>query len=182
MKLVILDRDGVINEDSDDYIKSPEEWIPIDGSINAICELGRHDFIVVVATNQSGIGRGLFDEYDLARIHQKMCSAIEDAGGFIHGIFFCPHAPHENCNCRKPKTGLLSAIASEFNLSLEGIPFIGDSLKDIEAARSSHCDPILVKTGNGEKTLAAISGKDLKGITIATDLRHAVPNIIDRYS
>jgi D-glycero-D-manno-heptose 1,7-bisphosphate phosphatase len=176
---VILDRDGVINEDSDEYIKSADEWIPIEGSIEAICDLSRGGFTVAVATNQSGIARDYFDEYTLAKIHQKMCSAVEEAGGFIDGIFFCPHAPDANCNCRKPKTGLLEAISTEFGVPLNQVPFVGDSLKDIEAARAVSCQPILVKTGKGIKTIAALTEHELDNLTVVSNLKQAVSSILE---
>jgi len=179
LKLVILDRDGVINEDSDEYIKSDEEWIPIPGSIKAIRDLSNNGFTVVIATNQSGIARQLFDEYALAKIHQKMCSLVEESGGVIDGIFFCPHAPNANCNCRKPKTGLLTAISEEFGVPLNQTPFVGDSLKDIEAARAVLCRPILVKTGKGRKTLAGLNEDQLKNLTVVPDLKHAVSVILE---
>ncbi len=179
MKLVILDRDGVINEDSDEYIKSAEEWNPIPGSIEAISRLSKSGFKIAVATNQSGIARRFFDEYDLAKIHQKMCSLVEEAGGFIDGVFFCPHSPDAKCNCRKPKTGLLEAISDEFGIPLKQVPFVGDSLKDIEAARAALCRPILVKTGSGRNTLAAMDEDQLKNLTVVSDLQHAVSSIIE---
>ena len=179
MKLVILDRDGVINEDSDEYIKSDKEWIPIPGSIEAICDLSNNGFTVAIATNQSGIARQLFDEYALAKIHQKMCSLVEESGGVIDGIFFCPHAPTANCDCRKPRTGLLKAISEEFGIPLNQTPFVGDSLKDIEAARAFLCRPILVKTGKGSKTLAGLNKDQLKNLTVVPDLKHAVSAILE---
>jgi D-glycero-D-manno-heptose 1,7-bisphosphate phosphatase len=175
---VILDRDGVINEDSDAYIKSPQEWVPIEGSIEAIADLHVNGYKVVVATNQSGLARNLFDEFELAKIHQKMCSVVEEAGGFIDGIFFCPHGPDENCGCRKPKTGLLEAIAEEFDISLEGVPFIGDSLKDVQAAKAAKCFPILVQTGKGNQTLAAMNDEQLQFVSVVPNLQQAVLQIL----
>ncbi|MGB9428441.1 MAG: D-glycero-beta-D-manno-heptose 1,7-bisphosphate 7-phosphatase [Gammaproteobacteria bacterium] len=154
MRLVVLDRDGVINYDSDAYIKSPEEWIPIPGSLDAIARLHRAGFTVVVATNQAGVGRGLFDLATLEAIHHKMRTAVEQAGGKLDSIFVCPHAPWDNCDCRKPKPGLLKQIAERFHISLQGVPVIGDSLRDIEAAESVGARPLLVRSGYGEKTLA----------------------------
>lgn len=178
MKLVILDRDGVINQDSDTYIKSPEEWLPIDGSIEAIARLHESGFTVAVATNQSGVARGLFDLYTLARIHQKMCGLVEETGGVIDGVFFCPHGPDEGCPCRKPKPGLLAQIASEFEVSLLGLPFVGDSLKDIQAARNAGCRPILVLTGKGKQTLETSDPAELSGVTVMADLREAVTHLL----
>ena len=149
MQLVILDRDGVINEDSAAYIKSPEEWIPIPGSLQAIARLHRAGWHVVVATNQSGIARNLFDSDTLVRIHDKMHRCISDAGGLIDAIFFCPHGPHDNCNCRKPRPGLFLDIARRLRISLSEVPAIGDSLHDLHAAHAVGARPILVRTGKG---------------------------------
>lgn len=153
MKLVILDRDGVINYDSPHYIKSPEECIFIPKSLEAIAALNRARYTVTVATNQSGIGRGLYTEAMLGRIHQKIRTALVLHGGQIDKIFYCPHLPDANCGCRKPQPGLFEAIATWYGCSLEGVPAIGDSLRDIEVARKIDSRPILVLTGNGEKTL-----------------------------
>jgi D-glycero-D-manno-heptose 1,7-bisphosphate phosphatase len=151
-KLIILDRDGVINEDSDAYVKSVDEWIPIPGSIEAIGRLSQAGYTVVVATNQSGIGRGLFDLDDLEAMHAKLSDLVLDAGGELAGIFYCPHKPEDNCNCRKPASGLFDAIAKEFNLELlTGCPMVGDSLRDLQAGLSHNCTPILVRTGKGKK-------------------------------
>ncbi len=154
MKLVILDRDGVINFDSDLYIKSPEEWKPIPGSLDAIAKLNQWGYRVVVATNQSGIGRGLFEMDTLNAIHDKFHRALAQAGGRIDAIFFCPHTNADKCACRKPKAGMLEEIASRYNASLEGVPAIGDSLRDLEAAIAVRAQPILVLTGKGKKTEA----------------------------
>lgn len=154
MKLIILDRDGVINEDSDDYIKSPEEWIPIPGSLEAIALLNQHDFIVSVATNQSGLARGFYTTEMLQRIHQKMHEQLSVFGGKIDSIFYCPHGPDDNCDCRKPKPGLLLQIAQHYKTSLEHVMVVGDSLRDLQAALAVGANPILVKTGKGERTIA----------------------------
>src|SRR5690606_15356620 len=130
MRLVILDRDGVINEDSDAYIKSPDEWIPIPGSLEAIARLNRAEYRVVVASNQSGLARGLFDADTLSRIHEKMHRALADVGGAVDAVFFCPHGPDDECDCRKPRPGLLQDIARRLNVSLRGVPAVGDSLRD----------------------------------------------------
>lgn len=153
--LVILDRDGVINADSPDYIKSPEEWHALPGSLEAIAALHRAGFIVVVASNQSGLGRGLFDAAALEAIHEKMLGLVNQAGGHIDRIFFCPHHPDAGCDCRKPLPGLLQQIARTYGQSLAGVPVIGDSGRDLEAARAMGARPILVLTGNGERTLSA---------------------------
>jgi len=152
MKLVILDRDGVINHDSDAHIKTPDEWRPIGGSLEAIAKLTQSGFRVVVATNQSGIGRGLFDMATLNAIHDKMHRAVGQAGGRIDAVFYCPHAQGANCSCRKPKSGLLEEIGRRFNTSLKGVPCVGDALRDLEAATAVGAQPILVLTGKGKRT------------------------------
>lgn len=157
MKIIVLDRDGVINQDSDDYIKSADEFIPIDGSIEAIARLSLAGFSVMLATNQSGLARGYFEEDALSEMHHYLCSMVEQSGGTIDGIFYCPHLPNAECSCRKPKTGLLEQIQNEYSCDLQGSFFVGDSLKDIEAARAFGCKPVLVRTGKGlltEKVLA----------------------------
>jgi D-glycero-D-manno-heptose 1,7-bisphosphate phosphatase len=154
MKLIILDRDGVINYDSDLYIKSPDEWRPIPGSLDAIARLTQWGYRVVVATNQSGIGRGLFVMDTLNAIHDKMIKAVAQAGGRIDAVFFCPHTNADKCSCRKPKPGMLEEIATRYNTDLEGIPAIGDSLRDLQAAESVGAQPMLVLTGKGKKTQA----------------------------
>lgn len=154
MKLIILDRDGVINYDSDEFIKSPAEWIPIPGSLEAIARLNQAGYRVVVATNQSGIARGLFDIVTLNAIHQKMHRTAQTVGADIDAVFFCPHAADDNCDCRKPKSGMLQEIAKRFDMSLKGVPNIGDSLRDLQAGYMSGCVPHLVLTGKGEKTRA----------------------------
>jgi D-glycero-D-manno-heptose 1,7-bisphosphate phosphatase len=154
MKLIILDRDGVINFDSDQFIKNPEEWKPIPGSLEAIARLCQADYRVVVATNQSGIGRGLFDMPMLNAIHDKMHKACALAGGRIDAVFFCPHTNDSNCGCRKPKTGMLEEIATRYGVNLKGVPAVGDSLRDLEMAMNMEAQPILVLTGKGTKTQA----------------------------
>ena len=158
MKVVILDRDGVINVDSPDYIKSPDEWKPISGSIEAISLLSNNGVKVYIATNQAGVARGLFSSEALDAIHQKMHRLVQAAGGEIQGVFYCPHHPKDLCDCRKPNIGLLEQIADDFGESLKSQPFVGDSIKDIEAARKMGCRPILVKTGNGKDTLQTLGG------------------------
>lgn len=152
MKLAILDRDGVINFDSDVYIKSPAEWRPIPGSIEAIARLNQNGFRVAVATNQSGIGRGLFDMATLNAINDKMMEMVFRHGGRIDALFFCPHTEVEGCNCRKPKTGMLEEIAARFHTELKGVPCVGDSLKDMQAADAVGGQPILVLSGKGRRT------------------------------
>ena len=162
MKLIILDRDGVINHDSADYIKSADEWRAIDGSINAIARLHKAGFTVVVATNQSGLARGKFDLDDLEAMHEKLTRLVEDQGAELGAIFYCPHSPEANCKCRKPLPGLVDAIEAEFNTSAEGSYFVGDSLRDLQAAVTKSCKPILVRTGNGEKTLTQLADINLQ--------------------
>jgi D-glycero-D-manno-heptose 1,7-bisphosphate phosphatase len=154
MKLIILDRDGVINHDSPHFIKSPAEWIPIPGSLEAIARLNQAGYRVVVASNQSGIARELFDMTTLNAIHQKMHASAQQVGADIDAIFFCPHAAIDNCDCRKPKSGMFEEISKRFKLSLKGVPTVGDSLRDLQAGFNSGCLPYLVLTGKGEKTRA----------------------------
>ncbi len=152
-RYILLDRDGVINHDSEAFIKSPDEWLPIENSLKAIALLHKHSFRVVVITNQSGLARGLFDEKTLNAIHDKMRYAVEQEGGNIEKIYFCPHQASDLCECRKPKAGLLKQFATDYDVDLTKISFIGDSLRDIQAAKAGGAKPILVKTGNGKKTL-----------------------------
>jgi len=154
MKLVILDRDGTINHDSDQYIKSPQEWKPLPGSLEAIARLTQGGWRCVVATNQSGIARGLFDMATLNAIHAEMHRAVALAGGRIDAIFFCPHAADANCECRKPKPGLLREAAARMDVELAGVPMIGDALRDLQAAAAVGCKPYLVLTGKGKQTRA----------------------------
>jgi D-glycero-D-manno-heptose 1,7-bisphosphate phosphatase len=155
MKLVILDRDGVINQDSAQFIKSPAEWVPIPGSLEAIARLNQAGYRVVVATNQSGIERGLFDMDTLNAIHDKMLRALATVGGRIDAIYYCPHAADSRCECRKPNPGMLLRIAACFNTSLKGVPAIGDGLRDLQAAAAAGAMPHLVLTGKGEQTRSA---------------------------
>ncbi|MFL2561403.1 MAG: D-glycero-beta-D-manno-heptose 1,7-bisphosphate 7-phosphatase [Arenicellales bacterium] len=152
--LVIVDRDGVINFDSDAYIKSVSEWVAIPGSLEALARLSRADYRVVVATNQSGIARGLYNMATLNRIHQKMAKALGEQGGRIDAIFFCPHGPDDGCHCRKPKPGLLHEISERLKVGLAGVPVVGDSLSDLECADATGALPMLVKTGKGAADLA----------------------------
>ncbi|MEE8236470.1 MAG: D-glycero-beta-D-manno-heptose 1,7-bisphosphate 7-phosphatase [Gammaproteobacteria bacterium] len=150
--LVVLDRDGVINADSPDYIKSPAEWHALPGSLDAIARLCASGFTVVVATNQSGVGRGLFTEQTLAQIHDEMLRQVSEAGGHIAAVFVCPHAPDAGCDCRKPLPGLMRQIEQQFGTTLQGAPAVGDSARDIDAAVAVTARPILVRTGNGRQT------------------------------
>ncbi len=154
MKLIVLDRDGTINHDSEQYIKSPLEWKPIPGSPEAIARLTHAGWRVVVATNQSGIARGLFDMSTLNAIHAEMHRVVALAGGRIDAVFFCPHAADSNCECRKPRPGLLLEIAKRLNVGMAGVPLAGDSLRDLEAAAAVGARPLLVLTGKGRNTRA----------------------------
>ena len=176
MKLAIIDRDGVINYDSGQYIKTPAEWKPIPQSLEAIARLNHAGYRVVVATNQSGVVRGLFDMSTLNAIHDKMYRALATVGGRIDALFFCPHIDESNCDCRKPKPGMLLDIAKRFNVDLKNVPFIGDSLKDLQAAQAIGAKPILVLTGKGEKT-STFKGLP-KGTIQFVDLNDAVKHII----
>jgi D-glycero-D-manno-heptose 1,7-bisphosphate phosphatase len=176
VKLAILDRDGVINHDSDKYIKNPQEWRPIPGSLEAIARLNQAGYHVVLATNQSGVGRGLFEVTTLNAIHDKMHRALSQIGGRIDAIFFCPHGADANCMCRKPRPGLLEEIARRFNVDMQGVPTVGDSLRDLQAAAAVGATPILVLTGKGRKTQE--EGGLPAGTQVYADLADAVRSII----
>ena len=152
-KLIVLDRDGVINYDSDQFIKSPDEWRPIPGSLEAISRLNHAGFRVVVATNQSGLGRGLFDMATLIAINDKMHKALAHLGGRIDAVFYCPHTADSACECRKPKPGMFTEIGNRFGVDMTGVPCVGDSVRDLQAAAAIEAQPILVLSGKGEKTL-----------------------------
>jgi D-glycero-D-manno-heptose 1,7-bisphosphate phosphatase len=177
-KLIILDRDGVINQDSDDYIKSPAEWIPIPGSLEAITRLSNEGFNVVVATNQSAVARKLIDINTLIEIHNKMHQMVEDMGGHISAVFFCPHGPKDDCSCRKPRPGLLLDIAHRYGTDLAHVPSIGDSLRDIQASISAGASPILVKTGKGMITSRLLEENNLADTPVFEDLEHAVDHVL----
>ena len=147
IKLIILDRDGTINEDRDDYVKGPDEWIPIPGALEAIARLNHAGWHTVVATNQSGLGRGTFDMATLNAMHTKMNQLLARHGGRIDAVFFCPHAPSEACDCRKPRSGLFEQIGERFDVSLNSVPVVGDSLRDLQAGSAVGCQPHLVRTG-----------------------------------
>jgi len=178
MKLIILDRDGVINEDSDDYIKSPDEFVPLPGSLEAIARLKAAGWTVAVATNQSGIGRGYYDEATLTAMHDKLSRLLAEHGGSIDYIAWCPHTPDDRCDCRKPRTGLYERIADHFSTPLIGVPVIGDSFRDLQAARAVGARPILVRSGKGERTLAA-HADELDGIPVHADLAAAVSALLN---
>ncbi|BAN36369.1 D,D-heptose 1,7-bisphosphate phosphatase [Sulfuricella denitrificans skB26] len=177
IKLIILDRDGVVNYDSDHFIKSPEEWRPIPGSLEAIARLNQAGFKVVLATNQSGVGRGLFDMAMLNEIHDKMHKTLAQVGARIDACFFCPHAADSDCGCRKPKPGMFQEIAARFNMSLAGVPCIGDSLRDLQASAEVGGQPILVLTGKGMKTHE--KGGLPENTLVFADLGEAVKHVIE---
>lgn len=168
-RVVILDRDGVINEDSEHFIKSIDEWIPLPGSIDAIVRLSHAGYRVAVATNQSGLARGLLTPADLDSMHRKLRDLLAEQGGRIEMIVYCPHGPDDGCGCRKPKPGMLEEIGRRLSVNLAGVPFVGDSLGDIVAARAAGADPWMVCTGKGEDTLASGS-PDLAGVPVYADL------------
>lgn len=179
-RFVFIDRDGVINMDSDDYIRSPSEWIPIPGSIDALAALSHAGFRIAIVSNQSGLARGLFDLGALNSIHRKLCDLASRRGGRLEMILFCPHGPADNCGCRKPKPGLLRAVQKRAGLDLRGLPFIGDSLGDIQAAKRVGMVPMLVRTGKGIRTLAH-GGAELKDVAVFDDLKAACEELIDRW-
>jgi len=178
IKLIILDRDGVVNYDSDQFIKSPDEWKPIPGSLDAIARLNQAGFKVVLATNQSGVGRGLFDMAMLNTIHDKMNKVLAQAGARIDALFFCPHAADSDCGCRKPKPGMFQEIGVRFNVSLAGVPCIGDSLRDLQAAAEVGGQPILVLTGKGRLTQER--GSLPENTLVFADLSEAVKYVIQK--
>ena len=180
MKLVILDRDGVINEDSDDFIKTPDEFIPLTGSLEAISRLKQAGYKIAIATNQSGLSRGYLNLDTLNAMHDKLKDLLNELGGRVDGIFYCPHGPDEDCECRKPKPGLYSQIGQQFNVPLDGVPVIGDSLRDLDAARAVGAKPILVRTGKGLRTLEA--GKGLEDVLVYENLSEAVDAILKEES
>ncbi len=176
LRLVILDRDGVINRESAQFIKSPAEWEPLPGAVEAIAALRAAGFTVVIATNQSGVGRGLFSAATLEAIHEKLHSAVRAAGGEIDRIFACPHAPEAGCDCRKPKPGLFLQVAATYGVSLAGVPAIGDSRRDLDAATAAGARAILVRTGHGERTEAALGSGS--GVAVFDDLSAAANALI----
>jgi len=178
MKLIILDRDGVINEDSDDYIKSPDEWIPIPGSLDAISRLNHAGYSVAIASNQSGIARGYFSLETLAAMNVKMNDMLSPLGGRIDAMFFCPHGPKDGCDCRKPKPGMLTEIGNRFQTSLANVLFVGDNINDVKAAQAAGAKPVIVKTGKGEQTANTFAEKDINNIPVYDDLSGVVNSIL----
>ena len=175
MGCVILDRDGVINHDSPHYIRTPEQWQPIDGSLEAIAALGRAGFAPVVVSNQSGVGRGLLSASVLERIHARMFGAVAAAGGRIAAVYHCPHTPAEGCACRKPAAGLVRKMERDLGYTARGAPLIGDKLSDLELARSVGARPMLVRTGYGAKSLA---GLDDSAVEVFANLAQAAAALI----
>ncbi len=168
-KLVILDRDGVINRDSKDFVKNADEWLPLPGSIDAIAALSAAGYKIAIASNQSGLARGLFDNQALQSMHAKFRTLVEEAGGKVDYIVICPHGPDDGCDCRKPEPGLYRQIAEHFDTSLDGVPIVGDSIRDLEAAVAAGAKPILVRTGNGVSTETRLHGK-LEAVPVFDDL------------
>lgn len=176
--LLILDRDGVINRDSDAFVKSPDEWLPLPGAIRAIAELSKAGYTVTVASNQSGLARGLFDRSALRAMHRKLRKLVAAKGGRVDRIVVCPHGPDDGCNCRKPEPGLLLRLARHYGTTPAGVPVIGDSMRDLQAAQAVGAQPILVRTGNGRKTEAALAG-DLADVAVFDDLPAAAAALLE---
>ena len=177
-RYILLDRDGVINHDSDAFIKSPDEWQPIEGSLEAIALLNLAGFKVIIVTNQSGVAKGLLDENMLANIHSKMIQLVNNKGGDIEAIYYCPHGADSDCECRKPKPGMLETFAKDFDVTLSTITVIGDSLRDLQAAEAVGAEPILVKTGKGQITL--LNNPDLNFL-VFENLYDAAKHIVSRH-
>jgi len=181
-KLIILDRDGVINQDSDAYVKSADEWIPLPGSIEAIAQLSKAGYLVAIATNQSGIARGYFDINTLHAMHKKMLSLIEEQGGKIAHIAFCPHGPAQHCDCRKPKAGLMDQIAIVLHYQLDpSVVVVGDSIRDLEAGITANCSAALVKTGKGMKSFEKLNSHTnplIQNVAVYNDLSDFVSQLL----
>ena len=181
VKLIILDRDGTINEDRDDYVKSADEWVPIPGALEAIARLNHAGWHTVVATNQSGLGRGTFDMATLNAMHQKMNKLLAQHGGRIDAVFFCPHAPEEACRCRKPASGLFEQIGARFGVSLPEVPVVGDTLRDLQAGAAVGCQPHLVRTGKAAlldpEQIAALCAQ-VPGTRVHADLAAFADHIV----
>jgi D-glycero-D-manno-heptose 1,7-bisphosphate phosphatase len=181
VKLIILDRDGTINEDRDDFVKTPDEWVPIPGALEAIARLNHAGWHTVIATNQSGLGRGTFDMATLNAMHTKMNQLLAKQGGRIDAVFFCPHAPEDACNCRKPLPGLFEQIGERFGVTLSDVPVVGDSLRDLQAGVAVGCAPHLVRTGKGsamdDAQIAALC-QQVPGTQVHADLSAFAEHII----
>lgn len=182
MQLIILDRDGVINRDRGDFIRSAADCEPIPGSIEAVARLSRAGFTPVVATNQSGLARGEFDLDDLEAIHDKLSGLVEEQGGKLEAVFYCPHHPEDGCKCRKPATGMLDAIEAEFNTSVSDVWFVGDQLRDLQAGLARDCQPVLVRTGRGRATEAhlaeSLSATERHRVKVFDDLAATVEALL----
>ena len=178
MKVIVLDRDGVINHDSDAYIKSVEEWIPIAGSLEAISRLNHSGYTVVVASNQSGLARGFFTIESLVAMHKELDEQLSKVGGRVDAIFYCPHGPDDACNCRKPKPGMLLEIGQRFNVPLNDVIFIGDSVSDIKAASNASAKSMLVRTGKGIKAEKLLLAECKESVPVFDDLASAVTAIL----
>ena len=180
-RLIVLDRDGVINEDSDEFIKTEDEWYALEGSLEAITRLSKAGYLVVIITNQSGIARGLFTYNTLNRIHQKMLDQLNALGGDINAIFFCPHGPDDDCTCRKPLPGLYLELKERLGCELDSVDSVGDSLRDLQAARTAGANPVLVRTGKGMRTEAQLgdpeSADGFHGVPVFDDLAAYVENL-----
>lgn len=176
-KILILDRDGVINEDSDAFVKNADEWLPIPGSIEAMAALYKAGWILTIATNQSGLARGKFSAEDLDAQHEKLLRLLHSAGGDLHHIAWCPHGPDDGCECRKPRPGLLHQISLALNLDLDGAFMVGDSLRDLQAGQAVGCQAVLVRTGKGEKTLAA--GEGLEQVLVVANLAELAEQLLN---
>jgi D-glycero-D-manno-heptose 1,7-bisphosphate phosphatase len=181
MKLVILDRDGTINSDSDDFVKTPDEWLPLPGSLEAIARLNHAGWHVVIASNQSGLGRGLFDVASLNAMHAKMHKMLAAVGGRVDAVFYCPHSPEESCTCRKPLPGLFEQIGERFGVPLKGVPTAGDSLRDLQAGAAAGCEPHLVLTGKSAQYRSGGQPEGLPaGTTVHADLAAFVEFLLER--
>ena len=178
-KMIIIDRDGVINQDADDYIKSEDEWVPLPGSLEAISRLKKAGYLVTVATNQSGISRGLYSEQTLQKMHDKMGRMLAARGASVDGVFYCPHGPEANCICRKPKPGLLFQIAKQFDIDLSETYFVGDNISDIKAAEMASAKPVLVRTGKGEYVMQ--HHPEALNVPVYDDLAHFVRETLKRH-
>ena len=178
MNLIILDRDGTINEDRDDYVKSADDWIPIPGALEAIARLNHAGWHTVIASNQSGLGRGLFDMASLNAMHAKMNSLLAKVGGRIDAVFFCPHTPDEACDCRKPLPGLFRQIGERYGVDLSTVPVVGDSLRDLQAGAAVGCRPHLVRTGKGAVTVAGNVLHQVPGTVVHDDLAAFAEHLI----
>lgn len=177
-RLVILDRDGVINEESDAYVKSVDEWIPVPGSLEAIVRLNAAGYHTALATNQAGVARGLLTEAELGAIHRHIDAVLDGMGGRLDPVVYSTDGPDSDSPRRKPGPGMLLEIAAAFDVDLAGVPFVGDSWRDVQAARAAGATPVLVRTGKGAATLAA--GDDLSDVAVYDDLAAFADAVLSR--